>query len=125
MKVLADTSVWVAHFRSASPALAGLLAADRLVIHPLVIGELACGTPPDRVRTLADLGSLQQVRLATIAETVGLIERERLYGRGCGLVDLLLLASTMLTPGAALWTLYRRLAELAEPLAALHRPAMH
>jgi len=41
------------------------------------------------------------------------IEREKHYGLGCGLVDLSLLASTLMTPGARLWTLDKRLAELA------------
>jgi hypothetical protein len=39
-----------------------------------------------------------------------LIERERLFGLGYGLVDLTLLASTMLTTGARLWPLDQRLA---------------
>jgi hypothetical protein len=42
------------------------------------------------------------------------VEREKLYGLGCGLVDMALLASALMTPGAMLWTLDRRLAGLAE-----------
>ena len=56
--VLVDTSVWVRHFREGSPALAGLLMADRVLSHPPVLGEIACGTPPERARTLADLSAL-------------------------------------------------------------------
>ena len=41
------------------------------------------------------------------------VERERLYRLGCGLVDLTLLASTLQTPGARLWTLDKGLARLA------------
>ena len=47
--VLVDTSVWVDHFRQANPTLAALLESDRVLVHPMVIGELACGTPPDRM----------------------------------------------------------------------------
>jgi hypothetical protein len=36
------------------------------------------------------------------------IETERLYGQGCGCVDLTLLASTLMTPGAQIWTLDNR-----------------
>ncbi len=125
MKVLVDTSVWVAHFKSPNTMLALMLGADQVLTHPMVLGEIACGTPPDRKRTLADLDALAQVNLATIPEVVDFIERERLYGKGCGLVDLVLLASTLMTPGALLWTTDKRLADLAEPLGVLHRPALH
>jgi hypothetical protein len=44
------------------------------------------------------------------------IETEWLYGQGCGCVDLTLLASTLMTPGAQIWTLDNRLATLARRL---------
>lgn len=100
--VLVDTSVWVAHFRARQAALVDLLVADRVLMHPLVLGELACGTPPQRQRTLADLALLRPSPQATLDEVRHLIERERLYGLGCGLIDLSLLASTLLAPGARL-----------------------
>lgn len=125
MRVLADTSIWVAHFRQHNAALAGLIDADRLLMHPMVIGELACGTPPQRSRLFSDLESLQQAQQATLCEVLHFIERERLFGRGCGLVDMTLLASTLMTTGAAIWTLDQRLASLAEPLGVLFRPAVH
>lgn len=114
MNVLIDTSVWVAHFRARDDALVALLLQDRGLTHPMILGELACGTPPEpRARTLDDIGLLSQVNQASYAEVRQFVERERLYGLGCGLVDLTLLASTLITPGAVLWTLDRRLAELA------------
>jgi predicted nucleic acid-binding protein len=125
MKVLADTSVWVTHFRQPIPDLTGLLHGGSVLTHPMVIAELACGTPPDRTRTLKDLGLLQRSHEATLTEVLVLIDRKQLFGRGCGLVDMVLLASTLMTPGAVLWTLDKRLAELAEPLGVLHRPPMH
>jgi hypothetical protein len=54
-----------------------------------------------------------------------LIEREGLFGLGCGLVDITLLASTLLTPGAQLWTLDKRLCELADRCAVLFIPPRH
>lgn len=114
MAVLVDTSVWVAHFRAAVPPLQDLLAQDLVLSHPLVRAELACGSPPaPRKQTLGALQLLAQAREATVDEVVDFIEREALYGLGCGLVDLSLLASTLITPGARLWTLDRRLAALA------------
>lgn len=46
MSVLIDTSVWIDHFRNGNEALVELMAQDRALIHPMVIGEIACGTPP-------------------------------------------------------------------------------
>ena len=115
--VLADTSVWVAHFRSANPTLQALLEADQALCHPMVVLEIACGTPPSpRARTLADLQKLQQAVVATTTETLDLITRERLYDSGCGAVDVALLAATLLTPGARLWTLDKKLCALAKRL---------
>lgn len=54
-----------------------------------------------------------------------LVEREKLYGLGCGLVDMALLASTLITPATELWTLDQRLAELAGRFGVAHRPALH
>ena len=123
--VLVDTSVWVAHFRERSVPLVELLQRDAVMAHPMVVGELACGTPPSRAQTLADLQRLQSAQQASLREVITLVERERLFGLGCGLVDLTLLASTLITPGASLWTLDRRLASLAERFAIAYRPAVH
>ncbi len=115
--ILADTSVWVAHFRSANPKLQALLEADQALCHPMVVLEIACGTPPSpRARTLADLQKLRQAMVATTAETLDLVTRERLYDSGCGAVDVALLAATLLTPGARLWTLDKKLSALAKRL---------
>jgi hypothetical protein len=92
----------------------------------MVVAELACGTPPaPRHRTLGDMGRLQPVRSATLPEVMALIEREHLHGLGCGLVDLVLLASTLITPGAALWTLDKRLAALSARFGVQHQPVAH
>lgn len=123
--VLVDTSVWVDHFRRHNKGLADLLALDPVISHPLIIGEIACGTPPRRHQTLSDLRQLRQAQQINIPELLDFIEREQLSGLGCGLVDLLLLASTMLTPGCALWTLDKRLAALAARFGIAHRLQRH
>jgi len=108
--VLVDTSVWVDHFRRANPMLRSLLENDRVLCHPLIVLELACGTPPaPRQRTLGDLKALRQATVATTEEVLALIETERLYDSGCGAVDVALLASVLVTPGAKLWTSDRNL----------------
>jgi predicted nucleic acid-binding protein len=112
--VLADTSVWVGHFRRANPVLGSLLENDRVLCHPLIVLELACGTPPaPRGRTLGDLKMLRQAKVATTEEVLALIEARTLYDAGCGAVDVALLASVLLTPDAQLWTADRNLEALA------------
>jgi predicted nucleic acid-binding protein len=113
--VLIDTSVWLDHFRNGNEALVKLLVQDAVLTHPMVIGEIACGTPPaPRTRTLGDLRQLAMIQDAGLRETMAFIERESIYGMGCGLIDMVLLTSTLITPGAKLWTLDQRLAGLAE-----------
>ena len=115
--VLADTSVWVAHFRLANPVLQSQLAMDQILCHPLILIELACGTPPaPRERTLADLKRLQSAVVATSHEILSLIENKRCYDTGCGATDIALLASAMLTRDARLWTMDKNLSALAARL---------
>ena len=123
--VLVDTSVWVEHFRLHSSALTKLLESDMVLMHPMVLGELACGKPPARAQTLADIEGLQQTQQASLREVLDFIDREKLYGLGCGLVDMVLLASALMTPGIALWTLDKRLCALAERFKVLHRSIQH
>jgi predicted nucleic acid-binding protein len=123
--VLVDTSVWVDHFRNRNENLVSLLTLDLALSHPLIVTELACGTPPaPRSRTLTDIATLPQAHQATLDEVRSFIEREKLYGLGCGVVDLTLLASTLLTPGSRLWSLDRRLLELAQRFGVAFRPAL-
>jgi predicted nucleic acid-binding protein len=117
MLVLADTSVWVAHFRLANPRLQSLAAMDQILCHPLIVIELACGTPPaPRERTLGDLKKLQQAVIATPEEILSLVESERCYDTGCGATDIALLASTLLTRAARLWTTDKSLVALVARL---------
>lgn len=123
--ILVDTSVWVDHFRHGNDALIQFLDRDLVLIHPLIIGKLACGTPPSRTQTLTDLASLQPARQASAAEVLAFIDREHLFGLGCGIVDMHLLASTLITQGARLWTLDKRLDVLAERFGVAHRIGAH
>lgn len=124
-RVVVDTSVWVDHFRYPNAALTALLGLDMAFVHPMIVGEVACGTPPARTRTLKDLALLQQTEHANLREVMDFIEREKLFGTGCGLVDVIILASTLMTPGAELWTLDKRLATLAARFGAAYNPTLH
>ena len=82
------------------------------MIHPWVIGELACGNLRDRNHVLDLLRSLPAATVATDVEVLRLIEQEQLMGRGIGYVDAHLLASARLSR-CRLWTDDRRLRNLA------------
>jgi len=74
MNVLVDTSVWGDHFRHGNKTLAQLLEADMVLLHPMVIAEIACGTPPEpRAQTLASFKLLQSCQQATLHEVMTLI----------------------------------------------------
>ncbi len=123
--ILADSSVWVAHFRKSNAALQSLLATDQLLCHPLIVLELACGTPPSpRERTLGDLKNLRQSIIASTEETLALIEKERLQNLGCGAIDMSLLASVLLTPDAVLWTMDKNLDDLATRFGAAYHSSI-
>ncbi|MEQ1964770.1 VapC toxin family PIN domain ribonuclease [Xenorhabdus khoisanae] len=123
MTILVDTSVWVDHFKNRNDGLIQLLSWDLVLIHPMILAEIACGTPlTPRLQTLGDLGLLPQSHQANIAEVMAFIENEKLYGLECGLVDITLLASTLITPGARLWTLDKRLERLAKRFNANYQP---
>jgi predicted nucleic acid-binding protein len=126
MSVLIDTSVWIDHFRRGNEALVDLITLDLALTHPMVILEIACGTPPaPRVQTLNHMGLLQLCNQASSREVMEFIEQEKLFGLGCGLVDMSLLASTLITPSTELWTLDKRLADLAARFGVAHSPMLH
>lgn len=45
MNVLVDMSVWVAYFRQTNDALVNLLERKCELGRPMVLAEIACGTP--------------------------------------------------------------------------------
>ena len=113
MRVLIDTSIWVDHFKRRNDILINLLENDLVLTHPMILVEIACGTPPaPRKQTLDNIKLLQSANQAGFSEVMDFIENEKLYGSGCGLVDITLLASTLITPGSKLWTGDRRLVKL-------------
>ena len=126
VSILVDTSIWVRHFREANHHLQELLSQDRVLMHSMIHAELACGTPPaPRTDTLSALYMLRASNEASIPETLAFLEQHLLFGKGCGLVDLSLLASTMITPAAVLWTADRRLAEIATQMGVAYVAPVH
>lgn len=114
--ILVDTSVWVDHLRRGNAQLAELLERNFVIMHPFVIGEIACGSLSDRAVLLDLLQQLPSVVVADHDEALGFIERHGLHGRGIGYLDVHLLASVALTQEAALWTRDKRLHSVADDL---------
>ncbi|MDO9531032.1 MAG: PIN domain-containing protein [Deltaproteobacteria bacterium] len=110
--VLVDTSVWVAHLRQGAIGLETLLHGGRVVCHPCIVGELACGNLRNRPEIISLLQRLPEAIRAAHEEVMQFIDNNGLMGKGLGYIDMHLLASARLT-GAGLWTLDKRLNEAA------------
>ena len=114
--ILVDTSVWIDHLRIGHPNLVSLLNRNEVLIHPFVIGELACGNLKNRNAVLAMLQDLPKVISASDAEALHYIEQHQLMGCGIGYLDAHLLPATALTPPTRLWTQDKRLKSAASSL---------
>ncbi len=111
--ILADTSVWIDHFRSPEPALMNLVQASELVMHPFVRGELAMGSLADRKLRLRLWAMMPSLPVASLEEVLALVDRRRLYARGIGYIDASLLASVLVEAGTLLWTRDHKLRDIA------------
>jgi predicted nucleic acid-binding protein len=114
--ILVDTSVWVDHLRAGDAHLAALLQSRRVLMHPFIVGELACGNLGNRAEVLDLLGHLPEAATATDEETLYFIERHALMGRGIGYIDAHLLAAVSLDAGTQLWTRDNRLLAVARAM---------
>jgi predicted nucleic acid-binding protein len=119
--ILVDTSVWVDHLRRGEAQLADLLEGAAVLVHPFVIGEIACGNLADRELVLQLLQDLPSATVAEPDEVLGFIESRDLHGKGIGYVDVHLLASVALMPGAVLWTRDKRLNGEAQALGCAYK----
>jgi predicted nucleic acid-binding protein len=115
--ILVDTSVWVDHLRRGDSVLAAALDAGQVLMHPFVLGELACGNLKRRSEVLSLMRDLPQAPTASEEEAHGFIDRRKLMGRGIGYIDVHLLASVALTGTGRLWTRDKRLLAVAGELA--------
>lgn len=124
--ILVDTSIWVDHLGAAGePRLVQLLNNEYVLMHPFIVGELALGSLSKRDLVLGALTLLPQAVRASHDEALHFLHAERLFGKGIGYVDLHLLASTRLTPGASLWTRDKRLRSVAMDLKLSVEPPLY
>ncbi len=115
--ILADTSVWVDHFRRRNARLTELLENAAVLCHPFIVGELACGELDPRREILALLDRRPRAVVADHDEVLAFVESNRLIGSGIGWIDAHLLASAVLSD-ATIWTLDRRLQRIARTVGA-------
>ena len=121
--VLIDTNIWVEHFRHENKHVSALLDSGRVVIHPLIVAELALGGLRNREMTLASLETLAELPVAELQEVRQLIEIQKLYTAGIGLVDAHLIASLIIVQtSTGLWTEDEGLARVAGKLGFLVSP---
>ena len=114
--ILVDTSVWIDHLRNGNSGLISLLDQNCVVMHPMVLGELACGNLPNRQELLHLWQRLESLQTVNHDEALYFIEQVGLMGKGIGYVDVHLLASVALVGSTKLWTLDKRLAHVATEL---------
>jgi predicted nucleic acid-binding protein len=113
--VLVDTSIWVDHFRFGNNPLTVLLDKGHVMIHPFIIGELACGNISNRIEILTLLRALPMINIVDFQEILVFVETNRLMGKGLGYIDMHLLASAILT-NITLWTSDKALFRTARDL---------
>lgn len=121
--ILVDTSIWIDHFRHGDAELRKIIEDDRLLCHPVVIGELALGSLRDRDAVVAFLAAQPEALIASHNEVMSLIDRHSIFGMGIGYTDAHLLASALIDRRSILWTRDKRLAAAAQKAgASLHVP---
>ena len=114
--ILVDTSVWIDYLRAGDAELVRNLQNSLVVMHSMVLGELALGNLENRQRLLSLWQALPVLAPASDAQVLDLIESQQLMGRGIGWIDVHLLTAVSLADGVQLWTRDKRLKTIAENL---------
>ena len=114
--ILADTSVWVDHLNRPDERMTVLVEAGEVLLHSMVIGEIALGNMANRKPRIAELRDLPRVLELDNDTVIAKIEEHELYGRGIGFVDAHLICSALEREDTQLWTRDRRLHQVADDL---------
>lgn len=110
--IIADTSIWVDHFRKKDDFFGKLLETRQVAMHPFVLGEVSLGNLSPRPFSMMVLKQLPKLIVASDEEVQNLIEERSFFGRGIGYVDCHLLAASLLN-SMRLWTRDKRLHQIA------------
>lgn len=119
--IVADTSIWIDHFRVTVADLPRLILQGKIRMHPFVLGELALGSVPDRTRLFAILAALPSCDWPDEQGLLAFSEGHAMPGKGIGFVDLCLLKSCH-DNGDQLWTSDKRLLAQAQRLGIAFQP---
>lgn len=114
--VVVDSSIWIAYINKGDLELTELLTRRRVLLHPMIVAEIALGSITQRALVLEELNALPHIDSASHSEVMAMIEWLKLFGMGIGYVDAHLLAATKQLPSSFLWTRDRRLREQSERL---------
>ncbi len=117
--ILADTSIWIDYLRGKNDRLAQYIQQDELVIHSMVIGELALGSFKNRQKLLKSCARLPLISTVNHEDVMKFIDEFSLMGKGIGWVDANLLASVY-QDSAKIWTRNNRLNAIAQDLNLAH-----
>lgn len=119
--ILADTSVWIDHFRRGNSTLARAVADHRIAMHDFVFGELFLGSLPRRSPDTRDLRHLPVLPAVETDACIEFINKHGLVEKGLGWIDAHLLASASQAE-AKLWTLDSSLRQAADRLSLFEEP---
>lgn len=112
--ILVDTSVWVDHFRQVEPNLVALVRAERCLVHPFVLAEVALGNLSDWHRRVAQMQAMQSVLPLSTDVLLDHVDRLGLQGCGLGFVDVHLIATAVTRNDTKIWSRDKKLAARAE-----------
>ena len=102
--ILVDTNIGIDHLRQPDPMLAQLLEGSQVLMHPTVLGKLACGTFKNRAERLRSWRRLPRIEARNHDEVIDWIESERLASTSIGFIDDHLLRAVVVRGDARLWT---------------------
>jgi predicted nucleic acid-binding protein len=107
--IIADTSVWVEHFRRNQTPLQALLSTEVILMHPFVFGELLLHGLPKQGGLATSLLNLDPAPVASPAEAAAFINWAKLMGTGIGYVDAHLIVSAKMLANSRILTSDRNL----------------
>ncbi len=106
--ILADTSIWINFLNKGNKQFGQLLDEGKIAVHEAIIGELACGNIKNRNEILTLLFDLPSIKNVEFDEVLFLINNYSLHGKGIGIIDCYLLASSIIG-NIKLWTADKKL----------------
>ena len=96
--------------------MTALVEAGEVLLHSMVIGEVALGNMANWSPRIAELRGLPRIAELDNDAVVAKIEEHKLMGRGVGFVDAHLICAALEREGTQLWTRDRRLHQIADEL---------